>query len=56
MSDNGLLAGFLEIDLKMVIMMLVGLTLIFLAIKKQYEPMLLLPIGAGCILANLPPA
>ena len=29
--------------------------LIYLAIKKDYEPTLLLPIGFGAILANLPP-
>lgn len=34
-------------------MILVGLILIYLAIKKEYEPVLLLPIGFGCILANL---
>ena len=49
-----LLAGFTSIDLKMVIMYLIGLTLIVLAIKKNYEPMLLLPIGFGAILVNLP--
>ncbi|MDR3174556.1 MAG: sodium ion-translocating decarboxylase subunit beta, partial [Treponema sp.] len=36
------------------VMILVGLLLIFLAIKKEYEPMLLLPIGFGTILVNLP--
>ncbi|MBI2918099.1 MAG: sodium ion-translocating decarboxylase subunit beta [Chloroflexi bacterium] len=35
-------------------MMLVGGALIFLAIRKQYEPVLLLPIGLGAILANIP--
>lgn len=35
------------------IMIAVGLVLIYLAIAKQYEPVLLLPIGFGCILANL---
>ncbi|NMC28713.1 MAG: sodium ion-translocating decarboxylase subunit beta [Pelolinea sp.] len=38
---------------KNAIMILVGLILIYLAIKKEYEPVLLLPIGFGCILANL---
>jgi oxaloacetate decarboxylase beta subunit len=32
----------------------IGLVLIWLAIKKEYEPMLLLPIGFGAILINLP--
>ncbi|HCA28488.1 MAG TPA: glutaconyl-CoA decarboxylase subunit beta, partial [Ruminococcaceae bacterium] len=35
-------------------MMIIGGLLIFLAIKKEYEPMLLLPIGFGAILANIP--
>ncbi len=35
------------------VMIVVGLTLIYLAIAKEYEPVLLLPIGFGCILANL---
>jgi carboxybiotin decarboxylase len=36
------------------LMILVGATLITLAIWKEYEPVLLLPIGFGCILANIP--
>lgn len=36
------------------VMMAVGGTLILLAIVKEYEPVLLLPIGFGCILANIP--
>ena len=35
------------------LMMVVGGVLIYLAIAKDYEPSLLLPIGIGCILANL---
>jgi oxaloacetate decarboxylase beta subunit len=35
-------------------MMLVGGILIALAVIKEYEPVLLLPIGFGCILANIP--
>jgi oxaloacetate decarboxylase beta subunit len=37
-----------------VVMMLIGGVLIWLAINKDYEPILLLPIGFGAILANLP--
>lgn len=37
-----------------VVMLLVGGLLIFLAIRKHYEPLLLLPIGFGVLLANLP--
>ncbi|MDO5021961.1 MAG: sodium ion-translocating decarboxylase subunit beta [Eubacteriales bacterium] len=36
-------------------MFIIAGILIYLAIKKEYEPTLLLPIGFGCILANLPP-
>ena len=35
-------------------MIAVGCLLIYLAVVKEYEPMLLIPIGAGAILANLP--
>lgn len=38
------------------LMILVGSGLIFLAIRKGFEPLLLLPIGFGCILANIPVA
>ncbi len=41
---------------KMIIMWLIGGILIFLAIKKQMEPTLLLPIGFGAILMNFPDA
>ncbi len=37
-----------------VVMMLIGGVLIYLAIAKDYEPVLLLPIGFGAILTNLP--
>ena len=37
-----------------VIMMLVALVLIYLAIVKEFEPLLLLPIGFGALLANIP--
>ncbi|MDR1526630.1 MAG: sodium ion-translocating decarboxylase subunit beta [Dysgonamonadaceae bacterium] len=36
------------------VMIAVGFTLIFLAIKKQFEPTLLLPMGFGAILVNIP--
>jgi carboxybiotin decarboxylase len=39
-----------------VLMMLVGFLLLFLAIRKGFEPMLLVPIGFGCVLANIPGA
>ncbi len=39
-----------------VLMMLVGCLLIYLAINKKFEPLLLLPIGFGAILSNIPVA
>lgn len=41
-------------SIKNLIMILVGGLLIYLAIKKEFEPVLLLPIGFGAFLANLP--
>ena len=49
-----LLTGILAITWKQAIMYLVGLALIWLAVKKEYEPSLLLPMGFGAILVNLP--
>lgn len=43
-----------QIKVSNVIMLIVGLILIWLAIKKKYEPALLLPIGFGTIMANIP--
>ncbi|NIQ96516.1 MAG: sodium ion-translocating decarboxylase subunit beta, partial [Desulfuromonadales bacterium] len=37
-----------------VAMLGVALVLIYLAIWKKFEPLLLLPIGFGCLLANIP--
>ena len=39
---------------KMIVMWLIGFILIYLAVKKEYEPSLLLPMGFGAILVNLP--
>jgi sodium ion-translocating decarboxylase beta subunit len=46
--------GFFHLTPGMVFMWGIGLGLIFLAVKKKYEPLLLLPIGFGILLANLP--
>lgn len=45
--------GLLFLSWGNLVMILVGLLLMYLAIAKEYEPVLLLPIGFGCILANL---
>lgn len=47
-------SGFLALTPGVIVMWLIGFTLIYLAIRKQYEPLLLLPIGFGIIAANLP--
>lgn len=39
---------------KMILMWIVGAVLIYLAIKKDYEPALLLPMGFGAIIINIP--
>ena len=49
-----LLQGPLHLTPGAALMIAAGGVLLYLAIQKDYEPMLLLPIGAGCILANLP--
>lgn len=51
---QGLLAGLTGMTLRHVVMIAIGSLLIWLAIRKGYEPMLLLPIGFGAILANVP--
>lgn len=49
-----LLKGILNLSFGNFIMMAIGGILIALAVVKEYEPVLLLPIGFGCILANIP--
>ncbi len=39
---------------KNIIMIIIGLILVYLAVKKEYEPLILLPIGATAILVNIP--
>jgi len=46
--------GFMAVGWQQAVMYLVGAGLIWLAVAKDYEPMLLLPIGFGAILVNLP--
>jgi oxaloacetate decarboxylase beta subunit len=49
-----LLKGLSNFTIGNAFMLLVGGVLIALAVLKEYEPVLLLPIGFGCILANIP--
>jgi len=46
--------NLLDLDIKQIIMWIIGGLLIYLAIKKDMEPTLLLPMGFGAILVNLP--
>lgn len=48
--------GFSIITWQQIVMLLVGCLLLYLAIVKKYEPLLLVPIAFGMILANLPAA
>ncbi len=48
--------GFMNMDWRQGVMLLVSFFLLFLAIRKQYEPLLLLPIAFGMLLTNLPNA
>ncbi len=49
-----LLQGIMSVSLGQLIMMALGAILIYLGIKKQYEPTLLIPMGLGAILVNFP--
>ncbi len=51
---EALFGNVLEINWQMVVMWIIGGVLIYLAIKKDMEPTLLLPMGFGAILVNLP--
>ncbi len=46
--------GFIKMDIPHLIMIVVALVLIYLAIVKKFEPLLLLPIAFGMLLINLP--
>ena len=46
--------GFMNMDIRSGIMLLVSLLLLYLAIKKGFEPLLLIPIAFGMLLSNLP--
>lgn len=47
-------SGFANIDWKQILMIAVALLLIYLAIVKKFEPLLLLPISVGMLMVNLP--
>lgn len=49
-----IIEGIMSVTWQQVVMYGIGILLIWLAIKKEYEPSLLLPMGFGAILVNLP--
>ena len=55
-SEMGIVSFFVGEGWKNLVMILLGCFLLYLAIKKEYEPLLLLPIAFGMILTNLPGA
>ncbi len=46
--------GFCYVDWRMIVMWMVVLVLFYLAVYKEFEPLLLVPIAFGALLANLP--
>lgn len=46
--------GFANATWEYIVMILIGLLFIYLAIKKDWEPMLLIPIGFGIVIGNIP--
>jgi len=57
--DDGLMkfwsyTGFANLQVGHLLMMFVGLLFIFLAIRYEYEPLLLIPIGTGILIGNIP--
>ena len=50
------ISGLAQIQFGQSVMMIVGALLLYLAIRREFEPLLLVPIGFGCVLANIPGA
>ncbi len=51
---SSFLTGFAAFTAGQAVMLAIGCGLLYLAVAREYEPMLLLPIGFGCILSNIP--
>lgn len=51
---SGLVAGVAHLHWSNLVMMCIGGILLYLGIKKDFEPLLLVPIGFGCIMVNIP--
>ena len=50
------ISGLAQIQFGQAVMIIVGVLLLYLAVRREFEPLLLVPIGFGCILANIPGA
>ena len=46
--------GFANVTIGHVVMIIIGIVFIYLAISKEYEPLLLIPIGFGILIGNVP--
>ena len=53
-KDLWIASGIAQLELGQLVMMIVALSLLFLAIRKRFEPLLLVPIGFGTLLVNIP--
>jgi carboxybiotin decarboxylase len=53
-NATGEFLGFLSLSWQAVVMLVIGGVLIWLGIARKVEPVLLVPIGFGCLLANIP--
>lgn len=56
LNNLWLSSGLAQVQAGQIFMMLIGFGLLFLAIRKGFEPLLLVPIGFGTLLANIPGA
>ena len=54
LADFWTYTGFANATVGHVVMILVGLFFIYLAVAKEFEPMLLIPIGFGMLIGNIP--
>ena len=54
LADFWTYTGFANATTGHIVMILVGLGFIYLAVAKEFEPMLLIPIGFGILIGNIP--
>ena len=54
LADFWTYTGFANATVGHLVMILVGLVFIYLAVAKEFEPMLLIPIGFGMLIGNIP--